>query len=128
MKMRRLLRPIGMIGLGLALGVALGLYLGWVVWPIEFTNADPTLLPEADKGDYALMIAGNFAQDGDLNAAKARLATLGLPDPKAWFLGLTVDAILEGTPATDVKQLVKLADALELYSPVMDPYLPEKDG
>ena len=128
--MRNWLRAAGWIGLGLLLGAGLGLYLGWVAWPTEFTDADPTILREDYKRDYALMIANAYVLDGDLAAARRRLYSLGEEAPDRWFLSLTVDAILSGRDeATQIRPLVQLAHDLGLSSPAMAPYLPPgEDG
>ncbi|RMD56620.1 MAG: hypothetical protein D6835_00060, partial [Candidatus Thermofonsia bacterium] len=63
--------------LGLTAGVGLGLYLGWVVWPTEFVDANPALLQDAVRRDYARMIADQFALDGDLAQAQAQIDALG---------------------------------------------------
>lgn len=119
---KRWLRFIGWTGLGLLLGAGLGLYLGWVVWPIEFTNANPGALQEAYRQDYALMIAAAYAADGDLAAAQDRVDDLG-EDGRAYFFSFTLDAILRGGSETEIRQLVRLAADLGFASPAMNPYL-----
>lgn len=123
-----IIRVIAWLALGLFLGTAIGLLIGWVVWPIEYTEADPTILESSYQQDYALMIAAAYSQDGNLNLAVSRLETLGLEDPESWFLSLTVDQILSGADQSDIQFLVKMATDLGQYSPVMDPYLPASGG
>lgn len=119
-------RVVLWIGAGLMLGVGAGLYFGWVVWPPEFTNTDPAILREDYKRDYAVMIAQAYAVDGDLDAARRRLYSLGEPEPDRWLLTLTVDTILSGRDeAQEIRPLVGLARALGLSSPAMAPYLDE---
>lgn len=119
---RRFARTV-LLFVGLLAGVGLGLYVGWVAWPIQFTEADPSLLDERYGEDYTRMIAAAYAQDGDLAAARRRLASLNRPDIDAWLLSLTVDAILEGEPVTEIRPLVRLASDLGLASPIMAPFL-----
>jgi hypothetical protein len=126
--MGRLGRIFGLATLGFVLGAALGLYLGWIVWPIEFTNADPTLLSDQTKYDYALMVATTYQQDGDLAAARWRLATLGSEDVNAWYLGVTIDAILLGKDEADVRRMVAMANDMGLQSAALQPYLPAIDN
>lgn len=119
-------RVVLWIGAGLVLGVSVGLYLGWAVWPPEFTNTDPAILREDYKRDYAVMIAQAYTVDGDLDAARRRLYSLGEPEPDRWLLTLTVDTILSGRDETqEIRPLVALARALGLSSPAMAPYLDE---
>lgn len=122
--MRSWLRAVVWLALGLALGVALGLYVGWVAWPLEVTEANPTILQEQYRQDYTLLIAAAYGEDGDLEAARQRLYSLNPDDPAGWLVKFTVDYILAGRDETEIRQLVRLANDLGLYSPAMAPYLP----
>lgn len=122
---QRLLRVVLWLSLGAILGIAAGLLLGWAVWPIEFTEADPTVLEEGYQRDYTVMIATAYSFDEDLNAARQRLNTLGRADANAWLLSVTVDHILNRADENEIRYLVRLANDVGLYSPVMDPYLAE---
>lgn len=126
--MRSFFRFIFWIGLGLAVGAGIGLYLGWVVWPTEFTNAHPSLLAEEYRHDYALMIAATYEQDGDLASARWRVASLDMEDPYGWLLAFTVDTIFQNQEPTAIRRLVKLANDLGLRSPAFTPYLPPDEG
>ncbi|GAB4162198.1 MAG: hypothetical protein Fur0021_36230 [Candidatus Promineifilaceae bacterium] len=117
-------RTVFFLVLGLLLGAGLGLYLGWVVWPTEFTNADPSLLAETYRQDYALMIATAYERDGDLATARWRAATLDVENPNDWLLRFTVDTILAGQDETAMRRLSRLAYDLGLRSPALTPYLP----
>jgi hypothetical protein len=117
------LRPLIFVLLGLAVGVGLGLYIGWVAWPTEFSEATPTLLEDSYRQDYALMIAAAYAQDGNLPLAQQRINSLGA-DGEQFLLNMAVEMILQGRDETEIRQVVGLAAALDLYSPAMEPYLP----
>ncbi len=118
------IRNIVWIALGLLFGVGVGLFLGWVVWPTEFTEANPTILEASYQRDYTVMIAATYALDGDLPGARRRLATLGKADSSAWLLDQVVAHILENEDETEIRQLVLLAHDMGLSSPAMTPYLP----
>ena len=122
-----LLRTMAWIGLGLLLGIGFGLIFGWAVWPIEYTEADPTVLEEAYQRDYTVLIATAYSSDRDLAAANQRLATLGKEDPAGWLLSVTVSQILDEGDENEIRHLVLLASDLGLYSPAMEPYLEEID-
>ena len=123
-----LLRALLKIGFGLALGIGLGLYLGWVAWPTEFTDANPAVLEENYRQDYAHLIAAAFAADGDFAAAQQRVARLG-SDGQDIVLSATLEAILEGEDEAEIRRLVRLATELGLSSPAMEPYLAaDRDG
>lgn len=120
---QRLLRIVLWLSLGVILGLASGLLLGWVVWPIEFTEADPTVLEETYQQDYTVMIATAYSLDQDLNEARQKLSRLGKQDSNAWLLSVTVNHILSQSNETEIRYLVQLASDLGLYSPAMEPYL-----
>jgi hypothetical protein len=117
-------RTVTWLGLGLLAGIVLGLLLGWVAWPVQFSDADPSIMERGYQLDYTVMIAGAYSLDEDMSEARRLLSTLGKEDSLAWLLEVTVDAILNNGDETDTRHLVKLADDLGLYSPAMDPYLP----
>ena len=126
-----LTRVIGWIALGLLLGAGLGLLLGWVVWPTQFTEADPTVLEENYQREYTLMTASTYWMDEDLGSARRRLESLGREDYLSWYRRVTIDHILNGAEETQILHLVKLAADLGIYSPAMEPYWPgseEADG
>lgn len=121
--MNRILRVIGWMALSLLIGTGIGLIIGWAVWPIEFVEADPTVLEDSYFNDYVLMIASAYSLDEDLVVARRRLNSLGIEDMDSWYLTFTVNQILDGAEDTDILVLVKLANDLGLHSPLMDPYL-----
>ena len=120
--MRSWLRVLGLLIVGLAVGVGLGLYLGWVAWPTEFTDANPSVLQERYQRDYILMIATVYTADGDLTAALRRIDSLGENSREVLF-SYTLDTILRAENEIEIRQLVRLAADLGLRSPAMDPYL-----
>jgi hypothetical protein len=119
-------KPIIWLALGLLIGAGVGMLVGWVVWPTQFTEADPTVLQESYRQDYAAMIAANYALDGDLVGARRRLFQLGVDNLEEWLLDLTVAAILSGAAEQDAIFLVNLCRDLEIYSPLMEPYLTDE--
>ncbi len=117
-------RVIGWLAIGLFLGASLGLLLGWVVWPTEFTEADPTVLEEKYQLDYTLMIASTYWIEEDIGSARQRLESLGQEDYIGWFRRVTIDHILNGADESQIRHLVKLSADLGIYSPAMEPYWP----
>lgn len=120
--MQRLKIPFLLL-IGCTIGLGLGLYLGWVVLPTEYTNANPAYLADDYQRDYVRMIAAAYAVEGDLAAAQQRLAGLG-DEGEAVLTAVMLDAILQPSSDNETRQLVNLAAALGIYSPAMDPYLP----
>jgi hypothetical protein len=125
---RSFLRAAAWIGLGLILGAGVGLFLGWVAWPIEFSDAEPSVMEERFQRDYALMIATIYSEDDDLSTARRRLSGLGKKDTGRWVLGLAVDHILNGETEAEIVPLVKLANDLGHFSPIMEPYLSQNES
>jgi len=62
---------------GLILGLGLGLLISWVIAPVEYIDAPPSVLRSDFKDEYRSLIAAAYVSTGDLEQAKDRLATLG---------------------------------------------------
>ena len=116
-------RPLIFVLIGFAVGASLGLYLGWVAWPTEFSDATPALLEESYRKEYVVMIATSYAQDDNLPAAQQRITSLGA-DGESFLLDVTLDMILQAEDEVEIRDVVRLASDVGLYSPAMEPYLP----
>lgn len=68
--------------LALFVGLGLGLFLAWFVFPVAYSNAQPSDLSAADKDDVIRMIASSYAVDNDFALAEQRLGSLGLAQPQ----------------------------------------------
>ena len=124
--MKVLRRTFLFLLLGMALGAGAGVLVGWYVWPTEFSDATVEILDVRYQQEYALMAAQAYRVDGNLLAAQQRLVRINRSDPAAWYLAFTVDRILAGGAAADLRDLVRLATDLGLQSPAFAPYLPEE--
>jgi hypothetical protein len=122
--MRNLLRWVGWTAVGLLLGAAAGLYLGWVVWPVEYSDANPAVLQEGYRQDYLLMIATVYADNGDLTLAAARLDGLGA-NGRSLLLDTLLDMIVRQAPEADLVLLARLARDVGLVSPAVERYAGE---
>lgn len=112
-----LLVVIGLIG-----GTGLGLWIGWDVAPVEYVDTDITYLHPVYQEDYLLMVSEAYALDGDLDAARARVALLSLPDPANAVADLAERAVARNAPAAHVRALARLADALGARRERLRPY------
>jgi len=110
--------------LGMTIGTGVGLTIGWIAWPTEFTDANPSVLQKAYRNDYVQMIADTYALDNDLPAAQARLNELD-SNPNAILLETITDKVLADVNETDIRRLVRLAANLGISSPVMVPFISE---
>lgn len=63
--------------LGVLLGLALGLILGWGVWPVQWTDGNPTVLRADLQKDYLRMTIDSYNRTGDVDTAMARWDELG---------------------------------------------------
>lgn len=102
---------------GVLIGVAIGLAYTWVISPVQYVDTAPDSLRADYKTDYVTMIAQAYAADGDLDLARARLATLSLSDPGQYVAGLAAAEIRRGAPLDDLRALAALAAALGAVPP-----------
>jgi len=111
---------------GVAAGAVLGLLVGWVVWPVRYTNTSPTQLRQDYRNDYVLMVAAAYQTDRDLGAAREQLVRLDPEEPARPVVELAEQLIAAGGGAGDIGMLGRLADALDAATPPMAPYLEEE--
>lgn len=108
--------------IGLALGVALGLLVGWVLWPIQYTNTAPAQLRQDYRNDYVLMVAAAYQVEGNADAARERLTRLDPEQPTRPLVELTETLIAQNGRPGDIAMLVHLAEALGTATPAMGPF------
>ncbi|MFQ5408121.1 MAG: hypothetical protein ACE5FI_06835 [Anaerolineales bacterium] len=109
---------------GIAFGFALALAYAWVLHPVEIDDSTPGALQPQFQSDYILLIAETYSVDQNLAAARARLDTLQLSDPTGRVAEQAEQMIAAGANHNDIRRVVGLALALDVVTPVMEPYLP----
>nr|MBC7244844.1 hypothetical protein [Chloroflexota bacterium] len=78
------------------LGLVLGLVvLGWWLWPVQWTNADPADLRPSHKETYLQMIAESYALTGNAEVARARLEALKRPGQKDVDLSIMLSDLIQ---------------------------------
>ena len=97
---------------GTVVGLLFGALVGWVIWPVQYTDTDPVDLRPEHKDDYVVMVSAAYALDGDLEEAEARLAELEVDDVSQVVADLASRYISIGAALVDIRNLVQLADAL----------------
>ena len=97
---------------GTVVGLLFGALVGWVIWPVQYTDTDPVDLRPEHKDDYVIMVSAAYALDGDLEEAEARLAELEVDDVSQVVADLASRYISIGAALVDIRNLVQLADAL----------------
>lgn len=110
--------------LGVGLGLAAALTLAWGVLapgPGDIVT-EPSNLKPASKELYVVLVSMSYAQDGDLERAKARLALLNDPDLKSMLTRLAERYADELRP--EARSLAKLAVAQGGDSPALRAYVP----
>jgi hypothetical protein len=58
---------------GFVLGIAMGLLYSWLLSPIEYSDAAPSLLRDEHKDHYRALVATAYLYNQDLDRAQARL-------------------------------------------------------
>ncbi len=110
--------------LALAVGAGLGLYIGWVAAPVEYTNTAPSSLSQSYKDDYILMIATLYAQDQNVEAARAQLSQLGFANPGPAVAEAAQRYLTAHAQPNDLRRLARLAAAFNAALPELQDYLP----
>jgi hypothetical protein len=113
-----LLASVALLG-----GMGLGLWYGWVLDPVEYKDTDVSHLAPVYRDEYVLMVAEAYAQDGDLDAARARLALLSVSNLPDLVADQAQGALARSAPHLDVQALARLAAALGAQRDVLMPYL-----
>lgn len=95
--------------IGATLGLMLGLLVGWVIWPVGVRNATPELLRQDYRDEYLVQVAREFALNGDVSQAQARLGT------EYWRQGTPQEVLrdlAQRRGGEDARHLEALAQAL----------------
>ncbi len=95
----------------------MGLVITWVLWPVEFKNADLADLRQSLKDDYVRMIGAAYVLDGDLVAAQRRLQSLGLGNATQTFEDLITREKRNSGDSSTQDALIHLGQALGLRLP-----------
>jgi hypothetical protein len=107
----------GMVVLGLVAGTTSGLLLGWLVWPADQSNAAFANLQPDAKEELIVLVASGYAQDHDLEKAKARLDQLASPNTGQWVARVAERYADEGESPAETRALAELAYDLGYESP-----------
>ncbi|MBI5953825.1 MAG: hypothetical protein HY865_19395 [Chloroflexi bacterium] len=106
--------------IALAIGIALGITYGWVIDPVQYTDAPPNILREDYRTDYVLMTAEIHNSERDAASAARRLAILGSESPAQITASALQYATSNGFSESDVALLQDLLNAMQTYQPQGD--------
>jgi hypothetical protein len=109
---------------GTVVGLLFGVLVGWVIWPVQYTDTDPVDLRREHKDDYVVMVSAAYALDSDLEKAKARLAKLEEVDDVGQVVADLANRYISiGAGLVDIRNLVQLADVLGSSDDAMLDYI-----
>ncbi len=100
-------RPLVIGLLAGAAGLAIGLMLGWMVWPVEYTDAVPEILSQKYQEEYLRMAIDSYRVNPNADLAIQRWQSLG---PVA---GPLFAAISQNPGQQDVGAILGFKSALE---------------
>ncbi len=106
--------------IALTIGVATGLIYGWVIDPVQYTDAPPNILRKDYRADYVLMAAEIYNSERDTKSAARRLAMLGSESPAQITASALQYATSNDFSQEDVSLLQNLLDVMQTYQPQAD--------
>jgi hypothetical protein len=108
---------------GLAIGIGLALLVGWVLLPVGPYDTTPDVLRTDYKDEYVRLVSLTYQVEGDLEAARARLAALDALSPTRPLVEQTERWIAQEKVEWMVVPLIRLARDLDAETPAMSQYL-----
>lgn len=95
-------------GLALILGIGLGVFYGWVISPVDWTDATPELLREDLRTDYLRMTIDSYSVNRDAELAVKRYQRLGEHAED------TLDAVAEDPETVDSTAIQNFSAVVEI--------------
>jgi hypothetical protein len=103
-------KPLYVAAAAFVLGLLVGLpLLGWLIWPVQWTDAEPRDLRSDLKEQYLCMVVDSFKVNKDSNLAAQRLSVLGYTAADAPALLDTLDPKVCGMKTVSSIVLLKAA-------------------
>lgn len=109
--------------LALLVGFGMGLAYSWLLSPVTYVDATPSMLRADFKDQYRVVIAASYAANHDLARARSRLNTLGDADPVAELSAQAQRMLAAGEAFEEVRPLAQLATDLQ-QGFVSEPFTP----
>lgn len=107
--------PRNTLILGAILGLALGLLIGWVLWPVEYTDAVPKILSQQYQEEYLRMAIDSYQLDNDPDLAYQRWTNIGEKAPALLF------AIVQNPGSQRPAWILEYKSLIESQSGIIQP-------
>lgn len=119
------MRNVIIFFISLGLGLSAGLAIGWAILPPTPVPSTLASLGPSEKDSVILLAATVFEADGNVQAARLRLAALGYAEPGPEI----IESVKRGVQAqtinlVDVQRLLRLADAFGAVPPELQNLVP----
>lgn len=119
------MRNVILFFFSLILGLSVGLAIGWVVLPPTPVPSTLASLGASEKDSVILLAATVFEADGNVQAARLRLAALSFAEPGPEI----IESVKRGVQAqtlnlADVQRLLRLANAFGAVPPELQNLVP----
>ncbi len=122
---RRLLILLTIIPVGCLVAIMVGVAVGWVFFPTQAATGQIGSMAPQEIEEYVKTVAAEFAEDGDLDRARTRLAELDIPRPEQYVAFLADRYVQEGRAKDDpdLLNIIRLAEALGSSTQSMIAYI-----
>jgi hypothetical protein len=105
-------------------GILFGLLYGWVINPANGSEVTPSDLRIDYQTDFVLMIAETYHQNGDMDSALTRLASLGGNSALDTTLQALIFAQEIGYTQDDLGKMQNLLTAVQAFSFTQETSMP----
>jgi hypothetical protein len=105
---------LALLPIGCLVGIGVALLFGYKIFPVEYSQTTIGNFGLEHREEFIVMVAGEFANDGDIDKARERLKELNTPNPEEFVAFLADRYIADGRDKNDpdLLNLVRLAQAL----------------
>ncbi len=109
---------------GALIGLMAGIFLSLVVFPVRYTNTDPSSLREKDRRVYRAVIAQAYLAEGDIFRALSRLGLMQEATSPEIIVSQAQNMLAKGESESDARALALMAAAMNAPSLAVTPLAP----